>query len=99
MNDDKNCDCASFFSALNVLIVVGAFFFSPFVATFCVILWAISAWMLARPAAKPLTPDEKAGHDEELLAADRARHQLWVENQKTWARAIEAEEKLRQYGF
>ena len=64
MNDDKNCDCASFFNALNAAIIVVSFVIHPILSVIILIEWTVVAAWAARPyrAAQPwalLSPPQR----------------------------------------
>jgi hypothetical protein len=59
--NDKNCDCAGFFNALNGALALFALIVHPFLTIGVLILWAVAAaWRDRphRPTQKPLTLEE-----------------------------------------
>ena len=98
MNGDKNCDCAGFFNTLNVALILFFFVTAPVVAFIVMIEWAVLAAWAARPArpqpAPLLTPEQKAEREAVRLRQDAEQQRRQME---VWARAIEAEDRLRLY--
>jgi hypothetical protein len=93
--NDKNCDYSGFFNALCIL---GFFFINPALGVVGVILWTVGAAIAARPdrphQAPLLTPEQKAEREAARLRQDAEQHRRRVE---VWARAVEAEDKLKLY--